>query len=366
MAKGIIIFGPSGAGKTTLGKLVAQELGIGFIDIDDYIWRQDTPVPFTTLYPRDERISRLMDAVAKMNDFVMAGSMTSFHEHFDPLFILAVHLTAETSLRVTRVHQRECAMFGDRLMPGGDMAQEHQRFLEDVALYDTGGGSMDRRSHTQWAESLRCKVLRLDGGDALETNVAIIAAEYRAITPILGLKRGTVYLSPHHEQWRERAREAMAQLKALLADIAVDIQHVGSTAITGIRAKPIIDIVVGVNGLGEVRPYIRRLEQHGIIFRGQDVEGQLLFVMGAPAGSIRTHHIHVVIWGSPAWLNYLDFRDYLNACPKQAKIYEECKQTLAVRYPNDRGRYTAGKQNLITRLLEEAQHWRAQNKERNI
>lgn len=87
---GIIIVGPAGAGKTTLGRLAARELGAGFLDIDDYIWRTDTPAPYTVMYSREEKIRRLMAAAQAAGTFVMAGSMDSFHAPFDPLFRLAV------------------------------------------------------------------------------------------------------------------------------------------------------------------------------------------------------------------------------------------------------------------------------------
>lgn len=176
-----MIFGPAGSGKTTLGRLVARQLGYQFVDIDDYIWRKDTVVPFSQMYSRAEKISNLMDAISQSDYFVMAGSMDSFHQHFDPFFVLAVHLTAPADVRVARVHQRECAEFGNRILEGGDMYEEHQRFLADIATYDIGGGSTSLAVHNQWADSLRCPVLRLDGSDDLTQNTNLIVHKYREI-----------------------------------------------------------------------------------------------------------------------------------------------------------------------------------------
>jgi len=72
---GIMIRGSSGAGKTTLGKMVAEELNYKFVDIDEYIWRKDIQIPFSEMYSKSEKISRLMDAIADCEHFVMAGSM---------------------------------------------------------------------------------------------------------------------------------------------------------------------------------------------------------------------------------------------------------------------------------------------------
>lgn len=118
MAKGMMILGSPGAGKTTLGKLSAKKLGIPFLDIDEYIWRSDTEIPYTVMYGKEEKIKRLRDAVEEAGEFVMAGSMDSFHEHFDPFFLLAVYLTAEKGIRAERVHSRELEEFGSRILPG--------------------------------------------------------------------------------------------------------------------------------------------------------------------------------------------------------------------------------------------------------
>ncbi|HJC56923.1 MAG TPA: AAA family ATPase [Candidatus Eisenbergiella intestinipullorum] len=178
MPKGIILLGPSGSGKTTLGKLVAERLGTAFLDIDDYIWKKDTEIPYTVMYTKAEKISRLMEAAEKAGEFVMAGSMNSFHEHFDPFFLLAVYLTAEEKLRVSRIHDRELAEFGSRILPGGDMFEAHQAFLRDSADYDHGAASCSSKQHELWLSQLTCPVLRLDGGEKLEKNAGIIIAAY--------------------------------------------------------------------------------------------------------------------------------------------------------------------------------------------
>lgn len=174
---------------------------------------------------------------------------------------------------------------------------------------------------------------------------------------MLGLKRGTVELVSHQPQWRATAQQTIATLKSILGTAAVDVQHVGSTAIDGICAKPIIDLAVAVRALEDIKPYIPILAEEGIQYRKEDVAEQLLFVIGE--GEWRTHHIHVVQWNGTAWHNYLNFRDYLNAVPEKAKQYEACKMELADRFSQDRASYTAGKQALIDCLLQEARQWRA-------
>lgn len=174
---------------------------------------------------------------------------------------------------------------------------------------------------------------------------------------MLGLKRSTVALLPHQPEWDESAAEAIAALKGVLGDAAVDIQHVGSTAIPAIRAKPIVDLMVALRALADVEPYVDALAEKGFLDRGEDHPGQRLFVIAGKDADTRTHHIHVVEAGSEACQNYLAFRDYLNAFPEKAKRYEACKEALAAEYPLDRGRYTAGKEAVIGELMAEARAW---------
>ena len=127
----------------------------------------------------------------------------------------------------------------------------------------------------------------------------------------LGLKRGIVQLEPHDKQWDEAAIQTIKILKSILGDDAIDIQHIGSTAIPAIKAKPIIDIVVGVTDFDKVMLHNEQLRQVGIFYRGSDVERQFLYVMGDMENDTRTHHIHIVKWNGTEWKNYIHFRDYL-------------------------------------------------------
>ena len=176
----------------------------------------------------------------------------------------------------------------------------------------------------------------------------------------LGLKRGTVALQPHQVMWEENAVETIRELKEILRDTAVDIQHIGSTSIRGISAKPIIDLVIGVRDLEDIKMKIDDLEKAGVVFRGQDHPEQLLFVKGDFEKDTRTHHIHVAVWGGESWVNYMNFRDYLNTFSEKAAQYDALKNDLLSRFAEDRGRYTSGKQELIDTFLEEARIWRAE------
>lgn len=168
----------------------------------------------------------------------------------------------------------------------------------------------------------------------------------------LGLKREIVQLEPHDKQWDETAIQTIEKLKSVLGKDAIDIQHIGSTAIPAIKAKPIIDIVVGVTDFDKVMLHNEQLRQVGIFYRGSDVERQLLYVMGDMENDTRTHHIHIVKWNETEWKNYIHFRDYLKANENMALQYENLKEEMERKYAYDRVAYTNGKQNMINKILD--------------
>ena len=171
----------------------------------------------------------------------------------------------------------------------------------------------------------------------------------------IGLKRGAVRLEPHDLAWDASARETISVLKSILDDDAADVQHVGSTAIPAIVAKPIVDIAVGLRDFDAMRSHDAALAERGIDFRKEEFGEQLLYVKGTDEA--RTHFIHVVKYQGEAWRNYIAFRDYLNAHPDAARRYSDLKLTLAEKYPDDREAYLAGKAPLIEGLIREARAW---------
>ena len=180
----------------------------------------------------------------------------------------------------------------------------------------------------------------------------------------LGLRHGTVALFPHETEWETEAARTTEPLRTVLGDVAADIQHVGSTAITSIMAKPIIDIAVAVRDFDDVIEKKSELEAEGFYYRrnGEDLPEQLLFACGSyydGTGELQTHFIHVVKAGSVQWRDYINFRDYMNANPAAAKEYEALKLRLCAECPNDPGRqhYTAGKQEFVAYFLRKALVW---------
>ena len=161
----------------------------------------------------------------------------------------------------------------------------------------------------------------------------------------------------HQPFWDCYAADCLRRLRVLLGPDAQALQHVGSTAVPALCAKPIVDLAVLLRQGADLTPRLPALEKQGFAFRGVDVPGQLLLVTGR--GEMRAAHVHVLPAGSPAWQDYLDFCDYLRACDAACARSAQRKRTLAARHGADRAAYTAGKAQLVEELLRQARAWRA-------
>lgn len=168
---------------------------------------------------------------------------------------------------------------------------------------------------------------------------------------MLGLRKGNVVLSPHSELWHQRFGEEELRLRHAMGARAVWIEHVGSTAVCGLSAKPIIDIAVAVKQAADAASSVSALKEIGYEYRGENgIRGRFYFVKGAP----RTHHLHVVEMDSELWRNHLLFRDYLRMHNGAVHEYERLKRRLALEYPTDREAYTEGKASFICEVLTRA------------
>lgn len=174
---------------------------------------------------------------------------------------------------------------------------------------------------------------------------------------MIGLKRGTVRLFDHNKDWDEEALRVISLLKSILIGIPTDIQHVGSTSIKQLKAKPIIDIAVAVNSFDDMIPFIGVLNENGIIHSAKDDNSwQIFFYCGNQETNIRTHHIHVVKSDSIEWKSYIMFRDYLNDNCYRTIQYEKLKLKLMQKYKEDRKSYTKGKEVFIKSVIREAEN----------
>jgi hypothetical protein len=137
--------------------------------------REDRPI----FRPKEEIIEHLMRDISKYPYFVMSGSMGSIRGLFNPLFDLAAFVTVPTEIRMERLRAREFAMFGERILPGGDMYEQNIKFLDEAVRYDTGEPpQVCLKQHEQWSAELPCPVLNVDGTKDISGNVAWIAKQF--------------------------------------------------------------------------------------------------------------------------------------------------------------------------------------------
>jgi len=166
-----------------------------------------------------------------------------------------------------------------------------------------------------------------------------------------------IELVPADPTWPRRFEDEAARLRAIIpADLLIALEHIGSTAVPGLPAKPVIDMLATVTDLDAARArLVAPLEAAGYAFWAENPEtDRLFFVKGLPPSAPRrTHHLHVMAAG-PAALKHIAFRDYLRDHPREADRYAALKRDLARRFHHDREAYTEAKGAFIAQVLDKA------------
>jgi GrpB-like predicted nucleotidyltransferase (UPF0157 family) len=165
---------------------------------------------------------------------------------------------------------------------------------------------------------------------------------------VLGLELGTVLLREYTPLWVDLFELEAAALRGALRELALDVQHVGSTAVPGLKAKPILDIAVAIPAHSIVSTCATSLARLGYQYAyWADLENDFTFEKGID----RTHHVHLVELDSHQWSDYLRFRDALRANVQLACEYERIKVELGARFCRDRASYTRAKGEFIRQVL---------------
>src|SRR5262245_27133585 len=146
----------------------------------------------------------------------------------------------------------------------------------------------------------------------------------------------------------EAERQALA--RTLAPWLAGSIEHIGSTAIPGLAAKPVVDIMAAVSTLEGSRGAIEAATELGYCYFPYQAEFEHWFCKPSPM--FRTHHLHMVPIGSAKWLQTIAFRDYLRAHPTVAAEYEALKRNRAQEFHFDREAYTEAKRPFIDRIIK--------------
>lgn len=170
---------------------------------------------------------------------------------------------------------------------------------------------------------------------------------------MLGLERGTVRLEPYQREWKVLFDSEAARLRSALGDRILAIEHVGSTAIQGLAAKPVLDVLVLTERQADADACVEPLQEMGYDYRDDDPVPDRHFLAKGPAYG-RTHYLSVTPRGSQTHRDQIDFRDYLRSHPDVARKYERLKRDLASEHPENRRAYTARKAKFIRDVLDRA------------
>ncbi|MEW9265763.1 GrpB family protein [Kineococcus endophyticus] len=165
----------------------------------------------------------------------------------------------------------------------------------------------------------------------------------------LGLRDGEVRVVLHEEGWAREGRREAARVLAAGAPWVLRVEHVGSTAVPGLAAKPVVDLAVAVRDLADAEALAPSMAGLGYDFPGDvGIPDDLVF---GRARGFRTHLLHVVVDEGPRWRAYLGFREALRGSASLRAEYTALKSALAAAHGADRAAYTAAKAGFVERVL---------------
>lgn len=165
MGTGIMICGLNGVGKSTLGRELAEKLNFYFIDHETLFFpNTDSPDPYSAPRTHEEAEKILASELEAHKDFVFTAVKGNYGEPVCSLFRYVVLIHAPKEIRMQRVKNRSFQKFGDRILPGGDLQEQEERFFDFVQ-------SRPERLVEDWVQTLNCPVLRVDGTEPIEDNI---------------------------------------------------------------------------------------------------------------------------------------------------------------------------------------------------
>jgi GrpB-like predicted nucleotidyltransferase (UPF0157 family) len=167
--------------------------------------------------------------------------------------------------------------------------------------------------------------------------------------------QAVIEILPYDREWAVRFTQLGEELRTALGDVASRIDHIGSTAVPGLAAKPVLDLQISVSSFDPLEAFKEPLESLGYLYRADNPERTKRYFR-EPHGSPRTN-IHVRRVGSFSEQFALLFRDYLRAAPEVAAEYEALKKRLATRFRDDRRAYTEAKVPFFWETIRQADEW---------
>lgn len=166
----------------------------------------------------------------------------------------------------------------------------------------------------------------------------------------IGVKRGEVLLTSYSSTWETAFEEEKSLLLEVFKTKALDIQHIGSTAIPKMKSKPLIDLAILVLSLDEIAEQCALLLNHSYLERLGRLDGKQR-VFAKTIGPLVTHHLHLIELGEKDWDDKIRFRDLLRENEALRDDYSKLKEDLFTKYSKNRLAYTASKENFIVSVL---------------
>jgi len=202
----------------------------------------------------------------------------------------------------------------------------------------------------------RPRALRLDQRRALAVRCWEVTFPGFEMTGTEPASAQPIELDPYDPAWPERFATWRRRLVDALGATAVSVDHVGSTSVPGLPAKPVVDIQVSVADLADEGAYVALIESTGVELRSRDDEHRFF---RPPPDRPRDAHVHVVPVGSVWEREHLLFRDYLRAHADAREAYARAKAEAARMWRDDRAAYTEAKSDVILDILDRAEQWAA-------
>lgn len=163
----------------------------------------------------------------------------------------------------------------------------------------------------------------------------------------------TIVIKKYTPNWTLQFTKEQKIIKNIMGDAAIAIEHIGSTSVAGLSAKPILDMMVGVRNLNDIDVFIEPLKtiEYEHVFH-KEFPNRRFFRKGLWRAG--THHLHIYQYGSEEWNHNLLFRDYLRSHPNVRQQYEQLKKELANKHRFDRVAYTNAKAPFILDIIKKA------------
>ncbi|PZC51736.1 MULTISPECIES: GrpB family protein [unclassified Mesotoga] len=161
-----------------------------------------------------------------------------------------------------------------------------------------------------------------------------------------------VIVEEYSAAWPRLFKEEAERISSSLNELQKTIEHIGSTAVPGLQAKPVIDIMIGVSSLEQADSCVPSIERTGYLYSPEHEDSMPERRYLERSGSEIYYHVHMVVFGSKFWKEHIFFRNYLRENPEAVQQYAELKKELAEEFRDNREAYTKGKAEFIQEILK--------------